>query len=45
MKFLGFCFCGEVMEYLSELGTHMKWIFIIVIVNGKINSYFMLSNT
>ena len=30
------------MEFFSEMGIPMQWIFIIVIVNGKCNSKFML---
>ena len=45
MKFLGIYFSGEVVEFFSEMGTPMKWIFIILIVNGKYNSNFMLCDT
>jgi len=45
MKFLGICFSGEVMEFFSEMGIHMKWIFVIVLVSGKCNPKFVLSDT
>jgi len=45
MKFLGICFSGEVVEFFSEMGTPMKWIFITVMVNGECNPNFMLRDT
>ena len=40
------CVCVRERErFFSEMGTPMKWIFIIMTVNGKCNSNFMLSDT